>query len=70
MSRGRQEAKEFWSDYLYKDYYADEKIKSFLKQAIDSGYCEGYNTVLDAIAEVLPKESYWKVVNYLDSIGK
>lgn len=70
MGKARSESNTFWSDYLYKNCKVEETMKELFRQVSDFGYCEGYNTVLDAIEKVLPKESYWKVVNYLNSIGQ
>lgn len=64
--KNRQENKEFWSNELYKKLELDKKTTDLLSYTLDAGYCEGYNTVLDAAEKVLSSEDYWKIVNYLD----
>lgn len=64
--KNRQENKEFWSNELYKKLELDKKTTDLLSYTLDVGYCEGYNTVLDAAEKVLSSEDYWKIVNYLD----
>lgn len=64
--RNRQDNKKFWTQELYKQLELDKKTTELLSNALDTGYCEGYNTVLDAAEKVLSSEDYWKIVNYLD----
>lgn len=64
--RNRQDNKKFWTQELYKQLELDKKTTELLSNALDTGYCEGYNTVLDAADAVLSKDDYWKIVNYLD----
>lgn len=66
----RQEIKKRFSeefiDSITKEYGRD--FKSSIENAIDRGYCYGYNTVLSAIESVFGglTEEYWKIVNKLE----
>ena len=68
--RGRLKAKEFWRDRVYHEHDLEIVMKDLLKDAVDAGYCEGYNTVLEAAEEVLSKEDYWKIVNRLQKLDE
>ena len=48
-----------------------ERLKDshVLTDVIDGAYCMGYNTVLEAAENVLSKDDYWKIVNYLNEHG-
>lgn len=65
----RQEIKKHFSeefiDSITKEYGRD--FRSSLENAIDCGYCYGYNIVLSAIESVFGglTEEYWKIVNKL-----
>lgn len=66
--------KEFYPRWEIKNHYADECYRrleflpfvSAIKEAVDGGYCYGYNTVLNAASEVLSKEDYMKIVNKIE----
>ena len=65
----RQEIKKHFSeefiDSITKEYGRD--FRSSLENAIDCGYCYGYNIVLSAIESVFGlTENYWKIVNKLE----
>ena len=66
-------------DRKLKKHFSEEFINSILKEhgrdfrsslenAIDEGYCYGYNIVLSAIESVFGglTEEYWKIVNKLE----
>lgn len=40
--------------------------KLIISEVADLGYCNGYNTVLDAAEKVLSKEDYSKIVKQLE----
>ena len=65
----RQEVKKHFSEEfinsIFKEYGRD--FRSSLENAIDEGYCYGYNIVLSAIESVFGlTENYWKIVNKLE----
>ena len=68
--RGRLKAKEFWRDQVYAEHDLEIEMKDLLKDAVDVGYCEGYNTVLEAAEEVLSKDDYWKIVKRLQKLDE
>ena len=45
-------------------------IEHNVKEAVDAGYVEGYNTVLEADEEVLSPEDYEKLIVFLDENGR
>ena len=65
----RQEVKKHFSEEfinsILKKHGRD--FRSSLENAIDEGYCYGYNIVLSAIESVFGglTENYWKIVNKL-----
>lgn len=67
--RSRTESKEFWTKQMMKELDVEEKLEQMIKQSVDAGYCEGYNTVLDAAQAVLSAANYEKLINYLDKKG-
>lgn len=44
----------------------DHFNKLIISEVADLGYCNGYNTVLDAAEKVLSKEDYFKIVKQLE----
>lgn len=66
--RNRTESKEFWTKQMIKELDVEEKLEHMIKQSVDTGYCEGYNTVLDAAEKVLSAANYKKIIDYLDKI--
>lgn len=40
--------------------------KLIISEVADLGYCNGYNTVLDAAEKVLSEEDYFKIVKQLE----
>jgi hypothetical protein len=44
----------------------DHFNKLIISEVADLGYCNGYNTVLDAAEKVLSEEDYFKVVKQLE----
>lgn len=44
----------------------DHFNKLIISEVADLGYCNGYNTVLDAAEKVLSEEDYFKIVKQLE----
>lgn len=44
----------------------DHFNKLVISEVADLGYCNGYNTVLDAAEKVLSEEDYFKIVKQLE----
>ena len=66
---GRETSRRFWQN---KQFSIDTQIniKNFINNTLDIGYCNGYNTVLQAYEELFGlDERYWKLVNYLEKIN-
>lgn len=66
--RTRQEVKQHYAEEFHR-HLKEEHVNYWLENAIDAGYCEGYNQVLTAAELVLSKEDYWKIVNKLEELG-
>lgn len=66
--RGRQTSRRFWTKKQLDDNISN--IKDFINRTLDIGYCEGYNTVLQAYQELFGLDKrYWQLVNYLDKVN-
>ena len=58
---------------MYSKFIMNELTTGFdriAREGVDAGYCEGYNTVMEAAEEVLNPEDYLKLVNYLNENGR
>lgn len=64
----RQEIKEKGTELVFQELR--QCAFTAVESVIDSAYCDGYNTVLDAAEKVLSGEDYWKIVEYLNKQGK
>ena len=67
--RGRTESKEYWTEQMMKELKIEETLEHILRNCLDCGYCEGYNTVLAAAEAVLSANNYKKIVDYLNKKG-
>lgn len=66
--RGRQSSRRFWTQKILNN--KTQNIKDFINSTLDVGYCNGYNTVLQAYQELFGlDERYWQLVNYLDKVN-
>lgn len=66
--RGRQSSRRFWTKRKLDSKIQD--IRDFINSTLDAGYCDGYNTVLQAYEELFGlDERYWKLVDYLDKVN-
>ena len=66
--RGRQSSRRFWTKRKLDSKIQD--IRDFINSVLDTGYCDGYNTVLQAYEELFGlDERYWKLVDYLDKVN-
>ena len=63
----REETRNIYTDKFFE--YSNDDIKKHLHNVLDNAYCIGYNTVLDACWNVLSKEDYKKVTDWLDKNG-
>lgn len=66
-AKTRAQAVEMYSKFLMNELTTG--YERIAKEAVDAGYCEGYNTVLEAAEEVLSPEDYKKLVDYLNENG-
>lgn len=66
--KSRDESKKYHVKKLFENHSQD--INYWLENIVDAGYCDGYNTVLQAYEDLFGlDERYWKLVNYLDKNG-
>lgn len=62
----RDKSKTIHTENLLKD----KDLFKNIQYAIDGGYCDGYNTVLQAYENLFGlDENYWKLVNYLNEMN-
>lgn len=63
--KSRQESREYYTKKFLENM--NDKASSMITYYIDGGYCDGYNTVLQAYENLFGiDERYWKLVNYLN----
>ena len=67
-AKTRAQAVQMYGNYLVTE--VTDTLKQVAKEADDSGYCEGYNTVMEAAEDVLSPEDYKKLVDYLNENGR
>ena len=66
--RGRQSTRRFWTKRRIDDNI--QEVRDFVNYTIDLGYCEGYNTVLQAYQELFGLDDrYWQLVNFLEKVN-
>lgn len=66
---GRETSRRFWQSKQFSTDVQND-IKKFINSTLDIGYCNGYNTVLQAYEELFGlDERYWKLVDYLDKVN-
>ena len=67
-AKTRAQAVEMYSKFIMNKLTTG--FDRIAKEGVDAGYCEGYNTVLEAAEEVLSPEDYEKLVKHLNENGK
>ena len=64
----RKQVIKSYSNYLIE--LLTGELEERLKEGIDYGYVQGYNTVLEAAEAALSPEDYRKIVKYLNKNGR
>ena len=64
-AKTRSQTVEMYSKFIMNELTAG--FDRIAREGVDAGYCEGYNTVMEAAEEVLDPENYQKLVDYLNN---